>query len=59
MNRSSNSRIWNDARTRIAISLSGVPARCAASISSPTTRASSWLSHNPPTVGFSPKPASV
>ena len=36
MKRSSNSRIWNEARTRIAISSSDWPSRCSCSISSPT-----------------------
>ncbi len=39
--RSSNSRIWNEARTRIATSLRFSPARCSSSISSPIARASS------------------
>ena len=45
MKRSSNARVWKPARTRTAMSLSRRPARCSASISSPTKRASSWSSH--------------
>ena len=41
MKRSSNARIWKEARTRIAISLSEWPLRWSCSISSPTARASS------------------
>ncbi len=59
MKRSSNSRIWNEARTRMAISSSDWPLRCSDSISSPMTRASSSESHRPETVGFSPGASSV
>jgi hypothetical protein len=41
MNRSSNSRVWNWARTRMATRSSGAPSRSSRSISSPTRRASS------------------
>ena len=55
MKRSSNSRIWNWARTRMAIVVERWPPRAAcASISSPMRRASSWPSQTPMTVTFSP-----
>ena len=47
MKRSSNSRVWKPARTRMAIWLSACLSRCSASISSPTVRASSSPSHTP------------
>ena len=59
MNRSSNSRVWKPARTRIAISLSAWPLRCSASISSPTQRASSSASHTARTTTLSPSSAWV
>ncbi len=59
MNRSSNSRVWKPARTRIAISPSAWPWRCSASISSPTQRASSSASHKARTTTLSPSPAWV
>ena len=50
MKRSSNSRIWKPARTRMAISSERRgPVRCSASISSPTQRASSSPSQTPRT----------
>ena len=59
MKRSSNSRIWKAARTRIAISSSEWPARCSSSISSPIARASSSESHAAITATFSPGASSV
>ncbi len=57
--RSSKARIWNEARTRIAILLSGTPSRRSRSISSAASRASSSSSHTPRTSSFAPAPASV
>ena len=56
MKRSSNSRVWNWARTRMATSSSEAAAREGASISSPTRRASSGPSQTPMTRTFSPSP---
>ena len=47
MKRSSNSRIWNEARTSIAICAKLLPWRCRSSASRATLRASSSASHTP------------
>src|SRR5438552_1348292 len=59
MRRSSKSRIWNEARSRMAISSSEWPCRCSVSISSPIARASSSESQAPVTFTFSPGSSSV
>ena len=59
MKRSSNSRVWKPARTRMAIWLSACLSRCSASISSPIVRASSSPSHTPRSEMRSPSFISV